>query len=101
MKDPKSEIKKRFLKVMRMAIAEEWQGIKNEGQFAEMIDVFPQQIYHIKTEAGRHVTIEMIHNTCVKFGLNANYFITGDLPVKHSKSSAVEKLKKIEKILQS
>lgn len=74
MKDPKIEIKKRFLKVMRQVIAEQWEGIKNEGQFAEAIDVFPQQIYHIKTEAGRHVTIEMIHNVCKQFNINANPF---------------------------
>lgn len=99
MKDPKKEIKKRFLKLMRTAIAEQWNGVKTEGQFADAIGVFPQQVYHIKTEDGRHVTVEMINNICQTFGVDANYFFSAEAPMKKQKMPAEEKIKKIQRIL--
>ena len=93
------EIKDRFFKVMRLAIAEQWDGIDSEAAFADGIDIMPQQLSHIKNQEGRNITTEMIHNLCKKFDVNANFVIVGALPVKNSKSAAEKKLQQIEKIL--
>ncbi len=98
--NPRTEIKKRFLKVMRLAIAEQWEGIDNKKEFAEVADIMPQQLYAIETQKGRNPTPEMIYNVCKRFGVSANYIIIGIEPMKLTDSNNLEsRLKRLEKVL--
>lgn len=93
-----TEIKKRFYKVIDTAIAERWNGVSDKKSFAEVAKIDKQKFYNL--EAGRNITVEMIYGLCKYFGVNANYIITGKLPIKNTDESAWDKLHQIEKILK-
>lgn len=101
MKDIKFEIKKRFLKVMMIILSDQLEGIGSEADFAISIDIAPQQLSHIKNEENRNVTIEMIYNLRKKYNINSNFIISGELPIRIGKDSNADKLRKIEKIINS
>lgn len=98
--DPNIEIKKRFFILINQAIAERWEGVETEKDVADIIGIAPQQLYHVKTQQGRNVTLKMIYLFCKKFKINAHYIITGDGSSKIKPDSTKEMMKKIEKIIK-
>lgn len=92
------KITDRWLKVMRIAIAERWLGVSNKTQFAAELKMIPQQIYLIESRPDRYVTIEQVFNMCVIFGASPNYIILGLGPMRMDQVKSLEdRIKIIEK----
>jgi len=94
---PKETVRDRWLKVMALAIKENWNGVRNDLTFGKEIGMVPQQISHIKSNEKRNVTVGQIEALCKKFGVNANYIIMGMLPIRLGSQKDIQsKLKAIE-----
>jgi len=91
----KETIKDRFLKVMAIAIAERWNGVKNKKMFAEALGMIPQQIYNLETAEDRNVTVEQIELLCKKFGAQPNYIILGMGAMRFGSEKTLEERIKI------
>lgn len=75
-KEHSHEVSKRFLQVMRRVVAERIGGITTQTAFAEKVGEFKQNITRI--EAGtRYPTVEMLHMTCLVFGVDPAWLLMG------------------------
>lgn len=94
------DVNARFIEVMKIAILEEWKGISNKKQFAESLGLTPQAVSNIESQPIRNVTLDIIAKLTKVYDVNANYIISGRLPVLISKNRSEDKLQKIAKILK-
>lgn len=92
------DINKRLLKVVDIAIAEEWQGIDTQKSFAKYCAIDAGRISHIR-QGIRNASPDIIHLVCKKLNVNANYIITGTLPIKNESDGLQEKINLIRKIV--
>lgn len=94
------DVNARFIEVMKIAILEEWKGISNKKQFAESLGLTPQAVSNIESQPIRNVTLDIIAKLTKVYDVNANYIISGRLPVLIFKNRSEDKLQKIAKILK-
>lgn len=97
------KVTKRFLKVMRLAIAERWNNVTNISEFTQLIGEYYQNIS--KMEAGtRYPTLEVVCITCLKFDISPAWLLLGHGEMKltdvpSSENNILSRLDNLEKML--
>lgn len=92
------KVKERFLKAMRLCIANRWNGVRNKKMFAAELGITPQLINNLVSDPKRIPTVEQICLICQRFAISPTYIILGKEPIRMIETASLEdRIKRLER----